>query len=111
MGDFDEIRRELIIRARQKDRRRSAFTDLRPCVWKPEDVLTEYGIPFTSEGAWQFIADQLEDGQPLEEVALHNPPGEVAFVMKIDIGAHVPIYIKIQLHRDWILGRSFHYSS
>jgi hypothetical protein len=68
-------------------------------------------MPFTDVGAWHFIADLLERGEPLEEVVLHHPPGAQAYVMRLDLGAALPrLYIKVQLSRGKIIGRSFHYS-
>lgn len=108
----DEIRREIIARARDKKRRFYAYTDLRPCVFNPEQVENESGFAFSPEGAWQFIANKIEDGEPLEEKRLDIPPGEIAYVMQVDLkNGNARIYIKVQLLGNGILCRSFHYST
>lgn len=112
MAASDEIRQQIVSRARRKECRIHAFSDLRPCVWQPESVINEHGFAFTSESAWNFVADCVEDGEALEELKLEHPPGEIAYVMKILLpDAHARIYIKVQLLGNSILGRSFHYST
>ena len=65
---------------------------------------------FTEDGAWQFVADLLDAGQPLTEVALEKPPGKKGYVMKIPVKGWRPIYIKLQLGSGQVFGRSFHHS-
>lgn len=112
MAVSNEIRQEIIVRARNKKLRSYEYSDLRPCVWKPEEVENASGFAFTTERAWQFIAERLEDGEILEELRLDHPPGEIAYVMKVDLqNGRARIYIKVQLLGNVILGRSFHYST
>lgn len=88
------------------------FTEERPCVWTPEDVWDEYDLPFTPEGAWQFIANRAENGEEICEIEVRKPPGERAYVMLCSIqGGSTRIYIKVQILGEKILGRSFHYSN
>ena len=60
--------------------------------------------------AWEFIADLLESGHPIEEVELHSPPGRKGYVMLVDAQQSQAIYIKLQMGSGKIIGRSFHYS-
>lgn len=108
----DDIRQKIVNRARDKRCRGNTFTGERPCVWQPEVVISPHGMAFTPESAWQFIADRVEAGEEIEEVKLDIPYGEVAYVMLMDLddGA-ARIYIKVQLLGNFILCRSFHYST
>lgn len=105
-------RREAAILARRKKARSSDFTPEAPCRWQPETVnVPETGTVFTPDGAWEFIAEKLEDeNQSVQWVELRKPPGKKAFEM---IVAHSDgdIYIKFQLGAGKIKGRSFHYST
>lgn len=70
------------------------------------------GIPFTDTSAWQYIAELAEAGHQLEQITLEQPKGDTAYVMSVPLGATVPaLYIKVQLKRGKIWGRSFHYST
>ena len=83
-----------------------------PLDWRPSEILNpDDGRPFTPIGAWQFIADLLEDRQDiaLESVRLDNPPGAAGYVMHVPLGQQV-IYIKLQMGAGKIIGRSFHLS-
>ena len=66
---------------------------------------------FTDSTAWEFIAARLEAGEEVEVIPLRQPSGAKGYVMKIDLGADVPVlYVKLQLGSGRIFGRSFHYS-
>lgn len=66
---------------------------------------------FTDDGAWELIASKLESGHRVETVELKKPKGKTGYVMKIRLESSTrPLYVKLELHRGWILGRSFHYS-
>jgi hypothetical protein len=67
------------------------------------------GQPFTDAGAWEFIAQLLLQGHPLEESPQEQPPGVTAYVMQISLPEGT-VYIKVRLGAGFILGRSFHYS-
>lgn len=67
---------------------------------------------FTPAGAWDFIAEQLEEaGTTIAEVTLDKPAGRKAFVLKTST-QHGTIYVKIHFggKGDTVIGRSFHYS-
>jgi hypothetical protein len=83
------------------------------CNWKPHTVKDpSSGHPFTEAAAWEFIADQLEAQTPLEEKLLDQPAGAVAYVMKVSMGCGQPmLYVKLQLGRETVIGRSFHCST
>lgn len=107
----DSIRRDLVILARRKGARFEKWTTQRPTEWRPRTVRDPSTNDFfTSEGAWQFIADLLESGHPIEAVVLQKPPGKQGFVMHVDLRSDLPrLYIKLELGCGIIYGRSFHY--
>lgn len=108
-----ELRREMIRRARDKRLRDHKFSSEEPTVWNPTQVLNpECEIPFTHITVWHFIADQLEAGCAVTEVALRKPPGETAYEMTLKGAPGQPrIYVKVQLRNQGIYGRSFHNST
>lgn len=66
---------------------------------------------FTDDSAWELIASKLDSGHQVETVELKKPKGKTGYVMKIQLESSPrPLYVKLELHRGWILGRSFHYS-
>ncbi|HYT89811.1 MAG TPA: hypothetical protein VEL76_13970 [Gemmataceae bacterium] len=82
----------------------------KPSKWRPHEVICPAtGEPFTEAGAWEYIADLLDGGHPLEEVPQEQPPGKMAYVMQVLISTET-LYIKVRLGAGCILGRSFHYS-
>ena len=109
---MDEVRRELARMARRKELRIVQWTRVRPCEWRPMEVINpESGLPFTEVRAWEYIAELLHAGHPLEEVALDQPPGEVGYVLIVTLDPEVSaLYIKLQFLHGRVLGRSFHYS-
>jgi hypothetical protein len=69
------------------------------------------GFSYDDSGAFNAIADAIDDGQPLEAITLRIPPGKTAYVMRIPQRERAPIYIKVQLGSGGlVLARSFHYS-
>jgi len=67
---------------------------------------------FTPSGAWDFIAEQLEQpGTTIREVVLEKPKGRKAYELKVPTQKGI-IYIKIHFggKGDTVIGRSFHYS-
>jgi hypothetical protein len=67
---------------------------------------------FTPAGAWDFIAEQLEErGTTITEVILEKPPGKKGYVLKTPTRDGI-MYVKIQfgVGGNIVLGRSFHYS-
>jgi len=67
-------------------------------------------LPFTEVGAWNFVADSVEDGVTIEEVVLEKPPGATGYVIKVTVSRTDTIYIKLRLRGTLVIGRSFHYS-
>ena len=66
---------------------------------------------FTDASAWEFIASQLEADCEVETIILEKPLGAKGYVMKIELASdETPIYIRVQLRGNKIIGRSFHYS-
>lgn len=84
-----------------------------PCDWQPTTIINpSVGIPFTDISAWHYIAELVEAGHKIEQITLDQPKGETACVMSVPVGANTPhLYIKVQLKRGKIWGRSFHYST
>jgi hypothetical protein len=105
-----ETLRQLIGNCRKKKERQLGF----PRDWVPNQIRNPEtsGEYFTEAGAWEFIADKLEDGHPYSVINLENPPGAPAIVMKIQLEPEFPpLYVKIQVGiRNIPIGRSFHYS-
>lgn len=113
-GIDQETRKQLALLARRSGARTSAFSRSRPTDWRPATVRNPEGVldtHFTDSTAWEFIAARLEAGEEVEVIPLRQPPGAKGYVMKIDLGADVPVlYVKLQLGSGRIIGRSFHYS-
>src|SRR5438445_6730026 len=109
-ANLDQIRHELAALAKRKDRRFLGW----PRDWGPRKVRNPEtpGLFFTGHGAWWFIAEKLEQGHPIREIILDEPPGARAYVMEVDIGSDVPpLYIKLQCVSGKVIGRSFHYGN
>ena len=68
---------------------------------------------FTNDGAWELVASKLENGHRVTIMEFDKPKGAPGYVMNIrlDSSTGPPLYVKLQLHRGRILGRSFHYSN
>ena len=103
-------RHQLVVLARRKSARVLGW----PHRWqpgqvqRPKDSFFDY---FTDASAWEYIADQLEDGHPVDTIAMDMPEGTTGYVMEIPQEGDTPdIYVKFQLGNGKILGRSFHYS-
>lgn len=114
MSISTQIRNKLITRARDRHARITYWTKNRPTKWWPGKVRNpEEGgdTCFTNEGAWELIAEQLEAGCEVDEIKLRKPPGNRAYVMMIDLlESKRMLYVKLELERGKIFGRSFHYS-
>ena len=109
-----ETRRQLAQFARSARTRTTDFSPNEPTDWRPTQVRRPEGgfSPyFTDAAAWELIADKLDAGHDVDVVELRKPPGAKGYVMKIDLGRDVPpLYVKLQLRRRQVVGRSFHYS-
>lgn len=84
-----------------------------PCDWRPTEITNPLsGICFTDITAWGRIAELAEMGHPIEEMQLEQPKGEIGYVISVRLDEKQPaLYIKVQLKRGRIFGRSFHYST
>ncbi|RJP25562.1 MAG: hypothetical protein C4527_16895 [Candidatus Omnitrophota bacterium] len=109
---FDEIRHQIIRLIGRPKARVTKWSPKSPIDWQPEQVINpDSGMPFTRNGAWQFVKQKLEENHPLEEIELQKPPKKKAYVMRINMGEEYPeLYVKLQLGSGEIIGRSFHYS-
>ena len=66
---------------------------------------------FTEFSAWNLIADELEAGCDVRVIELEKPPGNLGYVLEIELEAtEPPLYVKLELGSGIIFGRSFHYS-
>ena len=113
MSIDDSIRHELVTRLRE-GARTVEFTRDSPIDWRPGDVPNPSGLLlpyFDDASAWELIATKLEGGHEVETKTLDHPPGKKAYVMKIDLNPGRPLlYVKFQLRRGVVIGRSFHES-
>ncbi len=107
----EDYREQLASLARRKECRGYGW----PIHWSPRSVINpncEFGLAFTDASAWEFIADHLEAGHPVEVITLDDPPGKTAFVMKIELEPNSPkLYIKLQFGSGKVIARSFHIST
>jgi hypothetical protein len=70
------------------------------------------GEIFTEDGAWEYTAEMIRSGVEIEIIELQFPPGKKAYVMRVPShDSNIPIYIKLQLVAESVIGRSFHYST
>ena len=107
------LRRRFASLARDPKRRCVGGLD-RPARWFPERVPDEAGFGMTDPGAWNLIAERLENsGQRLETIMLDRPPGAIGYVMKVKL-AHLSdrLYVKFEFivlaGSNIVCGRSFH---
>lgn len=97
--------------ARQKRAREVRWSRDCPIEWQPQQVIDpRTGTCFTPNGAWDFIAEQLEkEGTSIIPKQLDKPQGKTGYVLKIGT-VDGEIYIKIHFGNGGkIVGRSFHY--
>jgi hypothetical protein len=110
-GKLKGIKQQLAVLARRKKSRDWNWNPDCPTEWQPTQVIDPRSSnPFTHDGAWDFIAERLEqENTVIEEVILDNPPKKKAYVLR-ESTAHGEIYIKIHFGNGGkIKGRSFHY--
>jgi len=55
------------------------------------------------ESSWDFVLELLKKGQPIKKITMKKPPGEIGYVMQ-----YKKIYIKVELGKNSVIGRSFH---
>jgi len=108
---LEGIHRELAVPCRRRWCRVLGW----PRDWRPGTVVDPHDADqqvFTEAGAWEFIAELLEAGHPIQEIELDNPAGKRGYVLVADGGDQRPeIYVKLQLGSGQVIGRSFHYSN
>ena len=88
-------------------------TPARPSRWQPASVQNpdDGNNEFTDDGAWNLVVSKIESGHQVAIMTLDKPKGATGYVMKIRLDTSRPqLYVKLELYRGWILGRSFHYS-
>jgi hypothetical protein len=70
------------------------------------------GEVFTEDGAWEYVADKIDGGVDIHVIELSLPPGKKGYVISLPShDTQIPIYVKLQLSADFVIGRSFHYST
>lgn len=105
------IRARLAALARSKRTRQTQFTAAMPTRWQPAQVTDPTTRQaFTEDGAWQYIANQLDAGVSIEAIPLEKPPGKTGYVLKLPGANGAVIYVKLQICGDHVRGRSFHLS-
>lgn len=112
--ELESVRHQLLLLLQRGKRTLPKFRDM-PTDWRAQQVINPNDpdqLPFTPNGAWHFIEEQLEQGRPIEAIRLDVPPGKTGYVMLVPVGPNTPdIYIKLQLGSGQVIGRSFHYST
>jgi len=109
----EEIRNRLAARASSRRTRNREFRRDRPCDWQATAMTDpRTGEVFTEDGAWEYTAEMIRSGVDIEIIELEFPPGKKAYVMLVPShDSKIPIYIKLQLVAESVIGRSFHYST
>jgi hypothetical protein len=109
----DEIRRRLCLLGASRRTRSRVFRSDRPCDWRATGMTDpRTREAFTEDGAWEYIAQLITDGIEIEVIDLDIPAGKKGYVMNLPShDPQIPIYVKLQLSGDCVIGRSFHYST
>lgn len=84
-----------------------------PVDWRHVEVIDpRSGELFTYPGAWDFIAEKLEQrGTTIEKKTMETPRGKKAYILRERTRDGI-IYIKVQFggpEGNIVVGRSFHY--
>lgn len=113
--NLDEVRKRML-ELIEAGKISATFSKERPVRWEPNKITNPdpvVGMPFTSTGCWYFIEKLLRNKHPIEDITLEKPPGEKGYVMLFKQETGQDIYIKLQFgkNREWLFGRSFHYSN
>jgi hypothetical protein len=108
----DQIRRRLAMLASSRKTRRVSFSAQSPCDWHPAGITDpRTRVPFTEDGAWEYICGSIRALADIDEVVLKHPAGKKGYVMLLTSATQkLFIYVKLQLLSDCVAGRSFHYS-
>ena len=92
----------------------SGWSKERPVDWNPGSVTNpdpDVNMPFTHRTCWDFVGRLLQNGHPIEIITLEKPQGEKGYVMVFETeSGSSDIYIKLQIGKGQLIGRSFHYS-
>lgn len=109
--DLDSVRKELVQLLADPRKRLAGGAAKLGHRWHPYAVTDPLdGTPFSPNGAWEFCRDLLQRDHPLEAIELKQPKGAWGYVMRIDLRDDNPqLYIKLQIHGQTVIGRSFHY--
>jgi hypothetical protein len=109
----DEIRKRLAWWASSRRTRSRVFRSDRPCDWRATGMTDpRTNEAFTEDAAWDYVAQMITDGVDIEVIELDIPPGKKGYVMSLPShNPQTPIYVKLQLGGDCVIGRSFHYST
>jgi len=105
-----DARNQLATLVRRTKKRIVPRSKERPCDWTPTEVTDPAtGQWVTQAGAWEIVAEKLEQGEALSAITLDHPPGRVGYVMKFRLAEDQPlIYVKLELGSGYVFGRSFH---
>ena len=104
-----DIRNRLASFACSRRTRQVEFSAASPHRWQPTQTTNPRTQQvFTEDAAWEFVAEAIEGGAPIEEMALDKPPGKTGYVLKLPGSNGSTIYVKLQLLGNCVRGRSFH---
>ena len=104
----------MIAACRDKNRRVVEFSPDRPSEWQPEKVLdpelASWNIHFTTNTAFEFLADKMATNCLVQKTALRKPPGASGYEMEFPWPDGRVLYAKLELVGEFVHGRSFHFS-
>lgn len=116
-GDPFQADREALVRLCDNPKARLVpKSESRPCRWHPYTVdrprYEDFNIKFEDVTAFEFCAEQLRAGYPMERIALDKPLGCFGYVLRFPHSGGRELYVKLEIspNRDFVFGRSFHYS-
>ncbi|MCY3625165.1 MAG: hypothetical protein OXH71_00180 [Candidatus Dadabacteria bacterium] len=113
-NDALDIVRKKMLELLEAGKFTDAWSKQQPVDWNPGKIMDPYsdiGLEFTHRSCWDFIGRLLRDKHPIEVTTLEKPPGEKGYEMVFETEpGYSDIYIKLQIGRDKLIGRSFHYS-
>ncbi len=105
------VRADLLRRCSSERTRSVSPSRDRPCKWNPGNVRKPGEIvAFRPDEAWEFAAEMLRQGIPIEIIELDHPPGKRGYVIKPFGHAGEVLYIKFEFGASGVFGRSFHVS-
>ena len=113
-GGKEEIRNWFKLRCRDPRRRMDARRlNIKRQRWEPWVVShPELHFPFTEDGAWDFIADCLEEGDSFRDLPRSDEfPDYAIYLLHMPAAGGRRIYMKIAARPkvDMVIGVSFHY--